>query len=204
MSDELVDMTDSGNLLNAEDSMDSEEESLERICLSTRLDNRPTVDAKVIDSATTVQMLTPKVAKTFQDNADNVFIPYILNQLETISRTDIVWDLFLPVSRMREEGHWSMAESSPQNRQSQDIGRELFQMLATNLETLRTEGKQIVSTCSSSFLSSPKMADDNCLHPWKHDEADTRIMFHVKHRTCFFRSAKGDDKNNRHGGCRTR
>ena len=42
---------------------------------------------------------------------------------------------------------------------------ELFQMPATKLETLRIGGKQIVSTCSSSFLSSPKMADDNCLHP---------------------------------------
>ena len=66
MSEEFVDMTDPGNLLNAEDSMDFEEESLERICLSTRLDNSPTVDAKVIDSAATVQMLTPKVVKTFQ------------------------------------------------------------------------------------------------------------------------------------------
>ena len=101
LSEELVDMTDPGNLLNAEDSMDFEEENLEIICLSTRLDNSPTVDAKVIDSAATVQMLTPKVAKTFQDYADNVFIPYILHQLVTISRIGIVWDLFLPASRTR-------------------------------------------------------------------------------------------------------
>ena len=113
MSEDLADMTDLGNLLNAEDSMDFEEESLERICLSTRLDNRPTVDAKVIDSAATVQMPTPKVAKTFQDYANNVFIPYILHQLETVSRIDIVWDLVLPMSRTREEGLWSMTESFP-------------------------------------------------------------------------------------------
>ena len=72
-------MTDPGNLLNAEDSMDFEEE---RICLSTHLDNNPTVDAKIIDSADTVQMLAPKVRKTFQDYDDNVFVPYILHQLE--------------------------------------------------------------------------------------------------------------------------
>ena len=77
-------------------------------------------------------------------------------------------------------------------------------MLATKLETLRIEGKQIVCACSSSCLSSPKMANDNCLHFWNHEEADTRIMFHVKHRTCFFRSDKGDDKNNRHRRRHTR
>ena len=131
MSEELVDMTDLGDLLNAEDSMDFEEENLERICLSTRLDNRPIVDAKVIDSAATVQMLTPTVAKTFQDYANNVFIPYILHQLETTSKIDIVWDLFLPISRTREEGLWSMTECSPQKRQSQNIGRDFFVSLKT-------------------------------------------------------------------------
>ena len=185
--------------------------SSERICLSARLDNSPTVDAKIIDSAATVQMLVPKVAITLQDYADNVLIPEILHQLERISRTDMVWDLFLPVTRMREEGLWSTTESFPPKEATPGYWKgflrvvenkeELFQMLASKLETLRIEGKQIVSTYSSSFLSSPKMADDNCLY----EEADSRIMFHVTHRTCFFfRSDKGDDKNNRHRRSRTR
>ena len=99
--------------------------------LKKKVLNSPTVDAKVIDSAATVQMVTSKVAKTFEDYADNVLIAYILHQLETISRIDIVWDLFLPISRTREEGLWSMTESFPQNRQSQDIGRDFFVSLKT-------------------------------------------------------------------------
>ena len=38
-----------------------------------------------------------------------------------------------------------------------------------------------MTTCLNSVLSSPQMADDTSLHPCNHEEADTRIMLHVKH-----------------------
>ena len=50
----------------------------------------------MFDGVAVVQMLPPKVSKSFQGYADNVFLPYILRQLETISRTDVVWDVCLP------------------------------------------------------------------------------------------------------------
>ena len=148
MCEELMDMTDPGNLLDAEDGMGFAEDIFDRICQTTNLDDYPTVDAKVLDGAAIVQMLIPKVAKTFQDYADNVFIPYILRQLETVSRIDVVWDLYLPGSlkaATREKrgsglrrrvspkaaipGNWKGFLRVDENKE------ELFQLLATKLET---------------------------------------------------------------------
>ena len=38
-----------------------------------------------------VQMLNPGTAKTFQENADMVFLQYVSNHLVTAERIDIVW-----------------------------------------------------------------------------------------------------------------
>lgn len=52
------------------------------------------VDAVVIDGAAAVHMLKPGTVKTFQDYADNVFVPYITSQLKDTKRVDIVWDVY--------------------------------------------------------------------------------------------------------------
>ena len=49
----------------------------------------------VIDGAALVQMLKPGAAKTFEDYAHQVVIPYILSQLNTVSRLDLVWDSYV-------------------------------------------------------------------------------------------------------------
>ena len=54
----------------------------------------PEVDAKVLDGAAIVQMLSPKLAKTFQEYVDLIFLPYIQRQFETATRVDIVWDVY--------------------------------------------------------------------------------------------------------------
>ena len=38
-----------------------------------------------------VQLLNPGTAKTFQENADMVFLQYVSNHLVTAERIDIVW-----------------------------------------------------------------------------------------------------------------
>nr|KAG5694814.1 hypothetical protein BaRGS_019191 [Batillaria attramentaria] len=47
---------------------------------------RQDVDAKVLDGAAIVQMLSPKLAKNFQQYVDLIFLPYIQRQFETASR----------------------------------------------------------------------------------------------------------------------
>ena len=41
-----------------------------------------------------VQMLPPKTASTFDEYINAVFTPYILRQLESVKRLDIVWDVY--------------------------------------------------------------------------------------------------------------
>lgn len=55
----------------------------------------PTATNVVIDGAALVQMLKPGASKTFEEYAHQVFIPYILGQLHTVSRLDLVWDRYL-------------------------------------------------------------------------------------------------------------
>lgn len=58
----------------------------------------PVVDAVFLDGAAVVQMLNPGTAKTFQDYADSIFVPYAKSQLEKTSRLDIIWDVYIPDS----------------------------------------------------------------------------------------------------------
>ena len=41
-------------------------------------DGSPKVDAKVLDSATIVQKINPRPARTFQEYAEERFLPYII------------------------------------------------------------------------------------------------------------------------------
>ena len=55
----------------------------------------PKVDAIILDGAAVVHMLHPGTARTFQDYADTVFGSYILSQLQSANRVDIVWDVYM-------------------------------------------------------------------------------------------------------------
>ena len=50
----------------------------------------PVVDALFIDGAAVVQMLSPGTARTFQEYANNVFVPYVSSQLQKTSHLDFV------------------------------------------------------------------------------------------------------------------
>ena len=54
----------------------------------------PTVTAVVLDGAVIVQMLKPGTAKMFEEYAQQVFIPYVVRQLQHVSRLDLVWDSY--------------------------------------------------------------------------------------------------------------
>ncbi len=50
-------------------------------------------DAKILDGSAVVHFLPIASAKTFNDYADNVVLPYLIEQLQSTSRFDCVWDL---------------------------------------------------------------------------------------------------------------
>ena len=59
----------------------------------------PTIcDCQVLDGAAIVHFLPVTGVATFNDYAQNVFIPYLQKQLQSSTRIDIVWDTYLPDS----------------------------------------------------------------------------------------------------------
>jgi len=52
------------------------------------------VDCKVVDGPAVVQFLVPGTCGTFEDYAKEVFLPYVVKKLDTVSRIDIVWDVY--------------------------------------------------------------------------------------------------------------
>ena len=54
----------------------------------------PTVTAVVLDGAVIVQMLKLGTVKTFEEYAQQMFIPYVVRQLQHVSRLDLVWDSY--------------------------------------------------------------------------------------------------------------
>ena len=80
------------------------------------------MDVAILDRAVVVQMASPRVAGTFQEYADIVFMPYItvMKQIQPIKRVDIIWDVYRqdsPKAAIREKrgsGTRRMVTSSSQ------------------------------------------------------------------------------------------
>ena len=55
-------------------------------------------DCRVLDGAAVIHFLLIAGAVTFNDYAENIFIPYRSMQLQNSKRIDVVWDTYLPDS----------------------------------------------------------------------------------------------------------
>ena len=53
------------------------------------------IDANDLDEAAIVRMVRPGTCRTFEEHSQQMVLPYITPQLETVSIVDIVWDMFL-------------------------------------------------------------------------------------------------------------
>ena len=149
------------------------------------------VSCTVLDGAAIVNMLRPGTAKTFQDYAADVILPYINTQLQYVTGLDIVWDRYVEESlktharSKRGVGLRRRVEPSstiPSNWQSflrvDDNKTELFSFLASSAAHIVTS-KQLISTHHGDVISK-NYADVSSLAPCTHEEADTRIFLHVK------------------------
>ena len=171
-------------------------------CLKSEVpfyDIAPEVDAKVVDGAALVHSLDPKNAtervKTFQDYAENIFLPKILRMLEPVLRLDLVWDRYLENSlktQTREDrgsgtlmkvgkdfrlpANWKNFLRSDQNKHS------LFKLLAKAIQEFQfPQHKQVITSFEEKVLSSPITMTGLQELQCKHEEADTRLLFHTKH-----------------------
>ena len=164
---------------------------LETVCPA--VDAAPSVDGMIIDGAVVVNMLRPGAARTFDDYATQIFIPYIRSQLYGVKRIDVVWDRYESASLKcltrikRGSGvRRQVTSSAPVPRNWHDFLRSddnktgLFSFLAQKLsETELPLSKHVIVTLDTDVLSSDTNYNTSGLSPCTHEEADTRILLHV-------------------------
>ena len=56
------------------------------------------VDVKLLDGAAVVHLLPTTIVVTFNEYADQIFLPHMAKQLESCMRIDVAWDTYLPNS----------------------------------------------------------------------------------------------------------
>lgn len=86
---------------------------------STQTTENPIVDAVILDGAVIVQMLLPKTALTFDEYFNAVFAPYVMKQLESVNRVDLVWDVYVADS----------LKQSAREREAPVNGEKCFRLL---------------------------------------------------------------------------
>ena len=150
-------------------------------------------DCKVFDGAVLVHILKPTAAVTFQDYADNVFLPFLSRELEKVSRIDVVWDRYFPnsikgsarakrgagvrrkvSSNTKIPGRWLDFLRDSRNKV------ELFSFLTQPVSNHSfPEKKLIYITEEESVIS---VGGSSATKPaCTHEEADTRVIIHLLH-----------------------
>ena len=165
--------------------------SSEMVLDNTNFSSQGTTDqtAKILDGAFIVQMLCPKLSKTFQDYTDDVFMPYIVQQLNSVHRLHVARDVYiaesLKTSTKQKRGHGQQSKVSPSAPipsdwkgflQNDANKQDLFAFLAKEIEKCKVSGKQIVSTCREYVICSTGDIPLRNLTPCKQKEADTRLL----------------------------
>ena len=155
-------------------------------------DDKPAPSVLILDGAPTVQMLKPRLCKTFLEYSDNIFLPYLSSSMENVQRLDVEWDEHLAKSlkattrAQRGKGARKRVLPSatiPQNWQtflrSDENKKELFAFLSQQAGKIETDGKQVIVTNGKGVLCYPSTYTSEKLSPCSHEEADTRMMVHV-------------------------
>ena len=153
-------------------------------------------------------MLKPGGAETFKQYADQVFLPYILGQLQHASQLDLVWDSYkadsLKATARAKHGkgvRWHVTGSAPIPGNWQDFlcvdlnKKELFCYHSKALvESFRLD-KQLVVTNEHQILCVPQQEDIHLIAPYSHEKADSRMMLHAVqhgHHQILFHSVDTD------------
>lgn len=161
---------------------------LQRFCEARS--EAPDSDVIILDGAVAINFLQPQGAKTFDEYARKIFVPYVRAQLQYASRLDVVWDQYRTDSlksqtrekrgkgiRRRVDGPTNLPGNWQQFLRIDANKAELFAFLAVYLINLETK-KEVVTTSGQNVLCNlPR--DLTSLAPCNHEEADSRIILHL-------------------------
>ena len=122
----------------------------------------PPTSCTVLDGAVITQFLKPSTSKTFNEYAQQVFLPYILSKIGQTSRLDLVWDRYISNSLKKTTrakrgkgirrrvvdcatipGNWSTVHSLEMMiiKQSSSIFYLVFSMTLSSLKTKRLSSR---------------------------------------------------------------
>jgi hypothetical protein len=163
--------------------------------LSSAQTEAPDATCVILDGPAIIQMMKPAGAKTFEEFAQQVFIPYITTQLRSASRVDLIWDVYkddsLKATARAKRGKGirrcvvgnAAVPKNWQNFLRVDRNKtELFSFLSkVLLQAFSEEDKKVVVTDEKGVLSTQLLQDLHTLAPCSHEEADSRMILHVSH-----------------------
>ena len=166
-----------------------------------------------------MHLVRPGACRTFEEYSQQMFLPYITSQLETVNRVDIVWDRSL-TSSLKQSTRDHRRHSGAMQRQRVIAGvpipanweaflrsnankDELFCYLSECIQACETGRKVIISTKDEKIVSALNdMNDVEYIQHCSHEESDTRILLHVSRALCTTRTSQSGNPNRGHRcGC---
>lgn len=183
--------------------------SIQQISVSEQLEPPLTFDTKILDGTAILHFLSTAGISTFEDYANDVFLPYIRKQLEDADRVDVVWDTYrsssIKESAREKRGKGIRRKVAGPNKipgkwqeflRDSDNKEELFAFLSKKVATAEfPTGKVVAITSGQKVLirgADHSMPDNN------HEEADTKILLHLQDTlqtgscTCLVRTVDTD------------
>ena len=149
---------------------------------STKPDPPPLFDCKIFDGAAVVHALPSTTVSTFDSHAENVFIPFSLNHLQSSKRVDIVWDVYKANSikdstrekrvkgqRRKVTGDTKIPPNWKAFLQDNTNKKELFALLTSRVSNFHfSENKEVNITSDERVVSSIGQSTDiqRCVGPW--------------------------------------
>ena len=153
----------------------------------------------VLDMSAIIHIVKPQRANVFGDYTHIHLLPFLESQMtKTTTRLDAVWDTY-PAASIKSQTHAKRGEKDGRRtRVSPKIPipkgsdwekflkesknkSELFQYLSEQLVQKTSNAKYHLFTTKGEFTLSNKPADVTTLSPCYHEEADTRMMLHLRH-----------------------
>ena len=155
--------------------------------------SKPRVDTLVLDGPAILHMVRPGLSVTIEEYITTKLHPYILSQLNTVHRVDLVWDVYRPDSLKQgarlARGSGTELKVTPTTKiPSNWTGflrvdknkTELFAMISDSIVTMSIPtGKEVLSTIGPSVVGQPLQHNGMRELQCSHEEADTRMFVHV-------------------------
>ena len=153
----------------------------------------------ILDMAAVIHIIKPQRARIFGEYTQMQLLPYMQSQMtENTSRVDAIWDTYQEASLKSQTRAKRGETSSRRTRVSAKIPipkgvewqkflkdnqnkDELFQFIGQELQRSTVESTYHLLTTKADIVLSNKATDITALSPCQQEEADTRMMLHLRH-----------------------